>query len=73
MAGGWDCPYNLNDTCLRVKGRPCDPGMKGCILFGRFVFSNPGKNRPPRPPRSKTGEGTLGAKKPASPSQRRNG
>jgi len=22
--------------------------MKGCILYGRFEFSNPEKNRPPR-------------------------
>ncbi len=71
MAGGWDCPHNLNDTCLRVKDRPCDPGMKGCILFGRFVFSNAAKNRPPRQPRSKTGERTPGAKKPASSTQHR--
>jgi hypothetical protein len=23
--------------------------MKGCVLYGRFVFSNPAKNRPLRP------------------------
>ncbi len=22
--------------------------MKGCVLYGRFVFSNPAKNRPAR-------------------------
>ncbi len=32
--------------CLRVKDRGCDPGMKGCVLFGRFVFSDAEKNRP---------------------------
>ena len=45
---GWGCPHEANGTCQRVKGRPCDPGMKGCILFGRFLFSNPSKNRSPR-------------------------
>ena len=42
--GGWGCPNELNGMCLRVQGRECDPGMKGCVLFGRFVFSNPEKN-----------------------------
>lgn len=46
--GGWGCPNEVNGTCLRVKGRPCDPGMKGCVLFGRFTFSDPTKNRPAR-------------------------
>jgi hypothetical protein len=23
--------------------------MKGCVLYGRFVFSNPAKNRPLKP------------------------
>jgi len=23
--------------------------MRGCVLFGRFVFSNPAKNRPAKP------------------------
>jgi hypothetical protein len=41
---GWGCPNELKGTCLRVEGRECDPGMKGCILFGRFVFSTPEKN-----------------------------
>lgn len=41
---GWGCPNELKGTCLRVDGRQCDPGMKGCILFGRFVFSTPEKN-----------------------------
>lgn len=41
---GWGCPNELKGTCLRVEGRQCDPGMKGCILFGRFVFSNEEKN-----------------------------
>lgn len=42
--GGWGCPHNANDICLRVEHRPCDPGMKGCVLSGRFLFSDPAKN-----------------------------
>jgi hypothetical protein len=48
MSGAWGCPHEVNNLCTRVKDRPCDPGMKGCILFGRFVFSNEAKNRPNR-------------------------
>jgi hypothetical protein len=44
---GWSCVHDDNGTCTRVAGRPCDPGMKGCILAGRFRFTNPAKNRPP--------------------------
>jgi len=42
---GWGCPHEINGECQRLKGRPCDPGMRGCVLHGRFVFSNPAKNR----------------------------
>ena len=42
--GGWGCPYEIDGRCQRVNNNPCDPGMKGCILFGRFIFSNPQKN-----------------------------
>lgn len=48
---GWGCPHEFNGTCQHVKDRPCDPGMKGCVLAGRFRFSNDAKNRPPRPTR----------------------
>jgi len=43
--GSWSCPQELNGICQKVNRLPCDPGMKGCILYGRFVFSNPAKNR----------------------------
>ncbi|MFN3883850.1 MAG: hypothetical protein ACK4Q4_03700 [Rhodocyclaceae bacterium] len=45
MAGGWGCPHEVNDICTRVDDLPCDPGMKGCVLFGRFVFANEEKNQ----------------------------
>jgi len=44
--GGWGCPHEDRGVCLRVDGKPCDPGMKGCILFGRFTFSKDEKNSP---------------------------
>lgn len=24
----------------RINNLPCDPGMKGCVLAGRYVFAN---------------------------------
>ena len=42
----WGCPHELDAKCTRVKNLPCDPGMKGCVLFGRFVWSEESKNRP---------------------------
>ena len=61
--GGWGCPHEVNGLCQRVQNRPCDPGMKGCILAGRFVFSNPDKNtaralreKGERPPHGKEDE-----------------
>ena len=56
MAGGWGCPHEFNEICQHVQNRPCDPGMKGCVLAGRFRFSNEAKNRPPRPARRSGGQ-----------------
>lgn len=38
MSGTWGCPHEVNDTCSRVNKLPCDPGMKGCVLAGRYIF-----------------------------------
>lgn len=46
--GSWGCPHEVNGVCLHVKSVPCDPGMKGCVLYGRVTFSNPAKNPRPR-------------------------
>ena len=43
--GGWGCPHEYQGKCQKVNHLPCDPGMKGCVLYGRFVFSDPAKNR----------------------------
>ncbi len=45
----WGCPHEIDGACKKVRLTPCDPGMKGCVLSGRFVFSNPAKNRPAKP------------------------
>ncbi len=44
MAGGWGCPHEVDDNCTKVSNLPCDPGMKGCVLYGRFVFADEDKN-----------------------------
>jgi len=31
---------------MKVNQKPCNPGMKGCVLYGRFAFSDPEKNSP---------------------------
>lgn len=45
MAGAWGCPHETNDTCSKVNHLPCDPGMKGCVLHGRYVFADDAKNQ----------------------------
>jgi len=44
MGGGWGCPHEIDDLCSKVNNLPCDPGMKGCVLYGRFVFYSDEKN-----------------------------
>jgi hypothetical protein len=57
---GWGCVHEQGGTCTKVAGRPCDPGMKGCVLAGRFRFTNAAKNRPPKaPPTDSSGENTV--------------
>lgn len=36
----WGCPHDIKGVCQKVAQRPCDPGMKGCVLAGRYVFAN---------------------------------
>lgn len=65
MAGAWGCPHETNDLCSKVNNLPCDPGMKGCVLHGRFVFANDDKNERLRQKQAREAEsGTL----PAAPS-----
>lgn len=46
MSGSWGCPHDIRGMCTKLGDIPCNPGMKGCILYGRFVFSDPEKNSP---------------------------
>lgn len=54
---GWGCPHEFNGICQHIPGQNCDPGMKGCVLAGRFRFANSEKNRPPRPVRQTLAKG----------------
>ncbi|HUY03205.1 MAG TPA: hypothetical protein VMV33_07960 [Rhodocyclaceae bacterium] len=42
MAGSWSCPHEVDDHCTRVRNLRCDPGMKGCVLAGRYRFFDGG-------------------------------
>lgn len=44
MAGSWGCPHEVNDRCTKINNLPCDPGMKGCELAGRYRFVDESKN-----------------------------
>ena len=44
MAGGWGCPHEIDEVCTKINNLPCDPGMKGCELFGRYTFFDGSKN-----------------------------
>jgi hypothetical protein len=60
----WGCPHEIEGKCQKVKQVNCDPGMKGCALAGRFVFSNPAKNRPAK---SGAAKGTKAKGEPGGP------
>jgi hypothetical protein len=42
--GGWSCPHEVNGLCSKINNLPCDPGMKGCELYGRYAFFDGSKN-----------------------------
>ena len=42
--GGWSCPHEAQGLCSKVNNLPCDPGMKGCELYGRYMFFDGSKN-----------------------------
>lgn len=44
MCSGWGCPHEIDGRCAKVQDLPCDPGMKGCELYGRYRFANAEKN-----------------------------
>jgi hypothetical protein len=45
MASGWGCQYmgtneEIKEWCLKLK-HICNPGCKGCVLYGDVLFSMP--------------------------------
>lgn len=59
MAGSWGCPHEIDGQCHKVTGRTCDPGMKGCVLSGRYVFASAGKNTRLLQKRARQGDGST--------------
>ena len=43
-SGGWGCPHEVSGKCSKINDLPCDPGMKGCELYGRYTFFDGNKN-----------------------------
>lgn len=39
MSSGWGCSHLRDDYCDLLK-KVCDPGDKGCVLYGKALFSN---------------------------------
>jgi len=48
----WSCPNDVEGVCQRVAGARCEPGMRGCVLQGRFVFADDKMNVPRKPVRA---------------------
>jgi len=46
MASGWGCQHltskGENKAWCRLLKKTCDPGCRGCVLYGEFLFSQPG-------------------------------
>jgi len=45
MASGWGCQFlgkhgEIKEWCMKLN-HPCDPGCKGCIIYGQVSFSQP--------------------------------
>ncbi|MBN2656208.1 MAG: hypothetical protein JXR86_04050 [Spirochaetales bacterium] len=34
----FDCQFKIRDGQCRRINKECNPGVKGCILYGRFSF-----------------------------------
>jgi hypothetical protein len=36
----FSCRHYSAERCVLLK-KQCDPGCKGCVLYGKFVFASP--------------------------------
>lgn len=58
----WGCPHEIDGKCGKLNHLPCDPGMKGCVLAGRYFFlSSEDKNQRLREKQEKAGNADSGA------------
>ncbi|WP_456403577.1 hypothetical protein [Hydrogenimonas sp.] len=40
MSGGWSCSHQIGNLC-DLLDKPCEPGIKGCTLYGKARFADP--------------------------------
>ena len=73
----WSCPHDVDGICQKVNGAKCDPGMRGCVLFGKVRFANDEQNtvrKPvkaePAPPPAKKPEDRPKSNKTQAPRRR---
>ncbi|BBG66641.1 hypothetical protein NNO_1938 [Hydrogenimonas sp.] len=38
--GGWTCSHQIGNIC-DLLDKACEPGTKGCTLYGKALFSDP--------------------------------
>lgn len=66
-AGGWGCPHEVDGLCSKIRDLPCDPGMKGCELYGRYAFFDASKNARFEEKRARADAAADPAQAPATP------
>lgn len=66
----WSCPHDLDGVCQKVNGARCDPGMRGCVLHGRFRFASEEKNLERKPVKADPKPAAEPDAKPQAPKRR---
>jgi len=41
MSSGWGCQHLIQNDYCQLLDKPCVAGQAGCVLYGKFTFSNP--------------------------------
>jgi len=62
----WSCPHDVDGICQQVAGARCDPGMRGCVLYGKVRFAGDERGLPRKPVRAEPVDTP-----PAAPGRRR--